>query len=58
MADEVDPMIDDALTTNEGRSGLIALDTKDEVKFGFNAEHMCRGVRRVDGKPQALIYGE
>ncbi len=58
MADAVDQTMAQALTGKKGRGGLIALNAKGEVKFGFNTEGMYRGVMRADGKAVVQIYAE
>jgi L-asparaginase / beta-aspartyl-peptidase len=57
LSDAVDQVIDSALDQRDGQGGVIALDAKGNVKFGFNTEGMYRGYMKNDGVPVMLIYG-
>jgi beta-aspartyl-peptidase (threonine type) len=56
LADAVDQTIKVALDEKRGEGGVIALDRKGNIKFGFNTEGMYRGYIKSDGKPVALIF--
>jgi L-asparaginase / beta-aspartyl-peptidase len=56
LSDAVDQVIDSALDQCGGQGGVIALDAKGNVKFGFNTEGMYRGYMKDDGVPVVLIY--
>ena len=56
VSDAVDQTIQTELTDKNGRGGLIALDAKGNIKFGFNTEGMYRGYIQNDGKPVAMVY--
>lgn len=58
MSDAVDQTVQASLVDKKGRGGIIALDAKGNVKFGFNTEGMYRGVIRNDGKPVTMVYKE
>lgn len=58
LADAVDQSIQTVLDQKRGEGGVIALDTKGNIKFGFNTEGMYRGYIKSDGKPVALIFKE
>ena len=56
LSDAVNQTIQAALDDKKGDGGLIALDAKGNVKFGFNTEGMYRGYIKSDGKPVSLIF--
>jgi beta-aspartyl-peptidase (threonine type) len=56
VSDAVDETIRSALDAKHGKGGVIALDGKGTVKFGFNTEGMYRGYVKADGKPVVQIY--
>ena len=56
LSDAVDQTILNALINKGGTGGLIALDAKGNVKFGFNTEGMYRGFIKADGKPMTMIF--
>ncbi|MGZ5818749.1 MAG: isoaspartyl peptidase/L-asparaginase family protein [Burkholderiaceae bacterium] len=56
LSDAVDQVIDTALDRRGGEGGVIALDAKGNVKFGFNTDGMYRGYMKGDGVPVVLIY--
>jgi beta-aspartyl-peptidase (threonine type) len=56
--DAVDEAIRESLDAKNGKGGLIALDGKGNVKFGFNTEGMYRGYVRADGEPVVQIHCE
>jgi beta-aspartyl-peptidase (threonine type) len=58
VSDAVDETIREALVAKNGDGGVIALDGKGNVKFGFNTEGMYRGYVKADGKPVVQIYNE
>lgn len=58
LADAVDQSIKMVLDEKRGEGGVIALDAKGNIKFGFNTEGMYRGYIKSDGKPVALIFKE
>lgn len=58
LSDAVDQSIKSALDEKRGEGGVIALDAKGNIKFGFNTEGMYRGYIKSDGKPVALIFKE
>jgi L-asparaginase / beta-aspartyl-peptidase len=45
-----------ALETKGGSGGVIALDARGNVSFGFNSEGMFRGSIREDGKPSTAVF--
>lgn len=56
VSDAVDQTIQTELTLKKGRSGLIALDTKGNIKFGFNTESMYHGYGKNNGAPVTMVY--
>lgn len=58
LAEAVDQTIKSALDDRKGRGGMIALDAKGNIKFGFNTEGMYRGYVRNDGKVVTMVYRE
>jgi beta-aspartyl-peptidase (threonine type) len=58
LAEAVDQTIQAALENKKGRGGVIALDAKGNIKFGFNTEGMYRGYIKSDGKPVTMVYKE
>ena len=56
LSDAVDQTVRESLDRRKGSGGVIALDSKGEVKFGFNTEGMYRGYIRADGKPVVHIF--
>jgi beta-aspartyl-peptidase (threonine type) len=56
VADAVEQTIRTALDGKNGKGGVIALDARGNVKFGFNTEGMYRGYIKSDGKPVVQIY--
>jgi beta-aspartyl-peptidase (threonine type) len=56
LSEAVDQTIKGALDDKHGDGGLIALDAKGNVKFGFNTSGMYRGYVRSDGKPVTFVY--
>lgn len=56
LSDAVDQAIVSGLDQRGGQGGVIALDARGNVKFGFNTEGMYRGYMKDDGVPVVLIY--
>lgn len=56
LNDAVDGTIRSTLDDRKGAGGVIALDARGNLKFGFNTEGMYRGYVRADGKPVVQIY--
>ena len=56
LSEAVDQTIQDNLTAKHGEGGLIALDRKGNIKFGFNTAGMYRGYIKSDGKPVAMVF--
>ncbi|MBV5267057.1 MAG: isoaspartyl peptidase/L-asparaginase, partial [Burkholderiaceae bacterium] len=52
----VDQTIQTELTLKKGRGGLIALDAKGNIKFGFNTEGMYRGYVKNNEAPVTMVY--
>ena len=50
VSEAVDGTIKTALDAKNGRGGVVALDDKGNLKFGFNTEGMYRGYIKADGK--------
>lgn len=58
LAAAVDDVIQTALTDKGGTGGVIGIDAKGNIKFGFNTEGMYRGYIKNDGKPVVAIFKE
>jgi beta-aspartyl-peptidase (threonine type) len=58
LADAVAQTMDSAMTSRDGKGGLIAVDANGNVQLVFNTEGMYRGVVQADGEPQVWIYRE
>ena len=56
VSDAVDQTIQTELTLKKGRGGLIALDAKGNIKFGFNTEGMYRGYVKNNEAPVTMVY--
>jgi beta-aspartyl-peptidase (threonine type) len=56
LADATEQTIKTALDAKQGQGGLIALDAKGNIKFGFNTEGMYRGYIKSDGNPVAMMF--
>ena len=56
VSDAVDQTIQTELTDKKGRGGLIALDAKGNIKFGFNTEGMYRGYVKNNETPVTMVY--
>jgi beta-aspartyl-peptidase (threonine type) len=56
LSDAVDQTIRCGLVERGGQGGVIAVDAKGNVKFGFNTEGMYRGYVKNDGALVVQIY--
>ena len=56
LSDAVDQTVRCALDERQGQGGVIALNARGEIKFGFNTEGMYRGAIRGSGEPMVSIY--
>ena len=56
VSEAVDGTIKTALDAKNGRGGVIALDNKGNLKFGFNTEGTYRGYIKADGKSVEYVY--
>jgi beta-aspartyl-peptidase (threonine type) len=56
LFEAVDATIKNALDAKQGDGGLIALDAKGNIKFGFNTDGMYRGYIKSDGKAVTHIF--
>jgi beta-aspartyl-peptidase (threonine type) len=56
LSEAVDQTIQTQLTDKRGRGGLIALDAKGNIKFGFNTEGMYRGYVKNNESPVTMVY--
>lgn len=56
LSEAVDQAIHSALNAKGGAGGVIALDARGNIKFGFNTSGMYRGYIKSDGKPVVQIY--
>jgi L-asparaginase / beta-aspartyl-peptidase len=56
LAQAVEQAIATVLAAKGGEGGVIALDCRGAIQFGFNTEGMFRGAIRSDGRPQVQMY--
>lgn len=56
LSDAVDQTVRCALDERQGQGGVIALNARGEIKFGFNTEGMYRGAILGSGEPMVSIY--